>query len=81
MGVLVPRPGYLEGLQALCRKHGALFILDEVMTGFRLSPGGAQGLYGLSPDLTTMGEVIGGGLPVGAYGGRRELMAMIAPEG
>ncbi len=81
MGVLVPREGYLHVLQALCNKHGALLILDEVMTGFRLARGGAQELYGVTPDLTTMGKVIGGGLPVGAYGGRRELMAKIAPEG
>ncbi|HZH04628.1 MAG TPA: glutamate-1-semialdehyde 2,1-aminomutase [Myxococcaceae bacterium] len=81
MGVLVPRPGYLQGLQALCRKHGTIFILDEVMTGFRLALGGAQALYGITPDLTTFGKVIGGGLPVGAYGGRADLMARIAPEG
>jgi len=81
MGVLVPRPGYLQGLQALASRHGALLILDEVMTGFRVARGGAQQLYGVTPDLTTMGKVIGGGLPVGAYGGRRDLMAKIAPEG
>jgi glutamate-1-semialdehyde 2,1-aminomutase len=81
MGVLIPREGYLHGLQRLCREHGALFILDEVMTGFRLSLGGAQGLFGLQPDLTTLGKVVGGGLPVGVYGGRREVMAHIAPEG
>jgi glutamate-1-semialdehyde 2,1-aminomutase len=81
MGVLVPRPGYLQGLQAMASRAGALLILDEVMTGFRLARGGAQALYGVKPDLTTMGKVIGGGLPVGAYGGRRDLMAKIAPEG
>ncbi len=81
MGVLVPRPGYLEGLQALCRAHGALLIVDEVMTGFRVAPGGACGLYGLAPDLVTFGKVIGGGLPVGAFGGRAEVMDRIAPAG
>jgi glutamate-1-semialdehyde 2,1-aminomutase len=81
MGVIVPKPGYLEGLHALCKKHGALFIVDEVMTGFRLSPGGACGLYGLRPDLVTFGKVIGGGLPVGAFGGRPEVMDRIAPAG
>jgi glutamate-1-semialdehyde 2,1-aminomutase len=81
MGVLLPRDGYLQGLQALCREHGALFILDEVMTGFRLARGGAQERYGVKPDLTTMGKVIGGGLPVGAYGGRADVMAQVAPEG
>jgi glutamate-1-semialdehyde 2,1-aminomutase len=81
MGVLVPRPGYLEGLSALCHRHGALLIADEVMTGFRLAMGGAQERYRFTADLTTLGKVIGGGLPVGAYGGRRELMARVAPEG
>jgi len=81
MGVLVPRPGFLQGLQEVCRKHGALLIVDEVMTGFRLSPGGACGLYGLAPDLVTFGKVIGGGLPVGAFGGRADVMARIAPAG
>ncbi len=81
MGVLVPREGFLQGLAALCREHGALFIADEVMTGFRLAMGGAQELYRFTADLTTLGKVIGGGLPVGAYGGRRDLMARIAPEG
>jgi len=81
MGVLVPRPGFLAGLQALCTRHGALFIVDEVMTGFRLSAGGACGLYGLRPDLVTFGKVIGGGLPVGAFGGRAEVMDRIAPAG
>jgi glutamate-1-semialdehyde 2,1-aminomutase len=81
MGVLPPREGYLAGLQTLCRQHGVLLIFDEVMTGFRLARGGAQERYGIRPDLTTLGKVIGGGLPVGAYGGRRDLMAQIAPEG
>lgn len=81
MGVLAPRPGFLEGLKALCQKHGAVFIIDEVMTGFRLARGGAQERFGIRADLSTMGKVIGGGLPVGAYGGKRELMSQIAPEG
>lgn len=81
MGVLIPKAGYLQGLQALCRKHGVLFIIDEVMTGFRLARAGAQELFGLKPDLTTMGKVIGGGMPLAAYGGRRDVMAKIAPEG
>ena len=81
MGVLIPKPGLLDGLRSLCTKSGALLILDEVMTGFRLARGGAQERFGIQPDLTTMGKVIGGGLPVGAYGGKRELMSLIAPEG
>jgi len=81
MGVLIPKDGYLEGLQALCRRSGALFIADEVMTGFRLAPGGASALYGLEPDLMTFGKVIGGGLPVGAFGGREDVMDRIAPAG
>jgi glutamate-1-semialdehyde 2,1-aminomutase len=81
MGVLAPKPGFLEGLQRLCTQHGALFIVDEVMTGFRLAAGGACGLYGLRPDLVTFGKVIGGGLPVGAFGGRAEVMDRIAPAG
>jgi glutamate-1-semialdehyde 2,1-aminomutase len=81
MGVLVPRAAFLESLAALCRSAGALFILDEVMTGFRLAPGGAQELFGLQPDLTCMGKVIGGGLPVGAFGGRRAIMETVAPAG
>jgi len=81
MGVLVPRAEFLHGLAALCRESGALLVLDEVMTGFRVALGGAQQLYGLVPDLTTLGKVIGGGLPVGAYGGRSDLMAKIAPQG
>jgi len=81
MGVLVPKPGFLDGLARVCKQHGALFIVDEVMTGFRLAPGGACGRYGLSPDLVTFGKVIGGGLPVGAFGGRAEVMERIAPAG
>jgi glutamate-1-semialdehyde 2,1-aminomutase len=81
MGVLIPKDGYLQGLAELCRRHGVLLILDEVMTGFRVARGGAQERYGVRADLTTLGKVIGGGLPVGAYGGRRDLMAKIAPEG
>lgn len=81
MGVLVPRPGFLQGVHELCKKHGALYIVDEVMTGFRLSSGGACGLYGLRPDLVTFGKVIGAGLPVGAFGGRRDVMDRVAPAG
>jgi glutamate-1-semialdehyde 2,1-aminomutase len=81
MGCVPPLPGYLQGLRDLCTKHGALLIFDEVMTGFRLSAGGAQELYRISPDLTTLGKIIGGGLPVGAYGGRREIMDFISPAG
>lgn len=81
MGVVPPRPGFLQGLRDLTSSHSALLILDEVMTGFRVHLGGAQALYGIQPDLTTLGKVIGGGLPVGAYGGRREIMEMIAPAG
>ncbi len=81
MGVLVPRPGYLEALASACRRRGALFIVDEVMTGFRLAPGGACGLYGIRPDLVTFGKVIGGGLPVGAFGGRADVMDRVAPAG
>ena len=81
MGVVPPEPGYLEGLHALTHSHGALLIFDEVMTGFRVAPGGAQERYGIAPDLTTLGKVIGGGMPVGAYGGRKEIMDYLAPEG
>ncbi len=76
-----PRPGYLQHLRDLCTQHGALLILDEVMTGFRVALGGAQAHYGVTPDLTTFGKIIGGGMPVGAYGGRRDLMEQIAPAG
>ena len=81
VGCVLPEPGFLQGLQDLCRAHGALFVLDEVMTGFRVHPGGATAFYGLSPDLVCFGKIIGGGLPVGAYGGRAEIMAQVAPEG
>ncbi len=80
-GTIVPASGYLEGLRALTEKHGALLILDEVMTGFRLSLGGAQQLYGIRPDLTTIGKILGGGLPCGAFGGRADVMASLAPLG
>jgi glutamate-1-semialdehyde 2,1-aminomutase len=78
---LPPREGYLQHLRALCTQHGALLIFDEVMTGFRVALGGAQARYGVTPDLTTFGKIIGGGMPVGAYGGRRDLMEQIAPAG
>ncbi|GMR10310.1 MAG: glutamate-1-semialdehyde 2,1-aminomutase [Anaerolineae bacterium] len=81
MGVVPPVPGFLEQLRNLCDAHGALLIFDEVMTGFRVYPGGAQALYQVTPDLTTLGKVIGGGLPVGAYGGRKEIMERVAPCG
>ena len=80
-GLYLPEPGFLESVQALCKAHGALLIFDEVMTGFRLAPGGAQEIYGITPDLTTLGKVIGGGLPVGAFGGRADLMDHLAPLG
>ena len=78
---ILPREGYLQHLRALCTKHGALLIFDEVMTGFRVALGGAQQRYGITPDLSTFGKIIGGGMPVGAYGGRRDLMQQIAPAG
>jgi glutamate-1-semialdehyde 2,1-aminomutase len=81
MNLVAPRPGFLESLRRLCTRHGAVLIFDEVMTGFRVALGGAQALYGVRPDLTTLGKVIGGGLPVGAFGGRRDLMQAIAPLG
>ncbi|HJT97197.1 MAG TPA: glutamate-1-semialdehyde 2,1-aminomutase, partial [Rhodanobacteraceae bacterium] len=81
MNLILPRDGYLAALRALCTKHGALMIFDEVMTGFRVAPGGAQQLYAIAPDLTTFGKIIGGGMPVGAYGGRREIMQKISPAG
>ena len=74
-------PGFLEALRDNARSHGALLIFDEVMTGFRVARGGAQELYGVTPDLTTLGKIIGGGMPVGAYGGRRDIMQHIAPTG
>lgn len=81
MGVIPPAEGFLEGLRELTEIHGALLIFDEVMTGFRVELGGAQELYGINPDLTTLGKVIGGGLPVGAYAGKREIMETVAPAG
>jgi len=81
MGCVPPVPGYLQGLRDLCDRAGALLIFDEVITGFRVAYGGAQGLYGVRPDLTCLGKIIGGGLPVGAYGGRREIMNLVSPLG
>jgi glutamate-1-semialdehyde 2,1-aminomutase len=81
MGCVLPEPGFLEGLAALAKEHGALLIFDEVMTGFRLAYGGAQQRYRIKPDLTILGKIVGGGLPAAAYGGRRDLMSQIAPEG
>lgn len=81
MGLVIPKDGYLAGVQQLCQTYGALLIFDEVMTGFRLSASGYQGICGINPDLTTFGKIIGGGLPVGAYGGKAEIMNMIAPAG
>ncbi|OFZ90183.1 MAG: glutamate-1-semialdehyde-2,1-aminomutase [Betaproteobacteria bacterium RIFCSPLOWO2_12_FULL_62_58] len=81
MNLVAPKPGFLSVLRELCTKHGAVLIFDEVMTGFRVALGGAQQLYGIKPDLTTLGKVIGGGMPVGAFGGRRDIMQQIAPLG
>lgn len=81
MGCVAPQPGYLEGLRALCDKYGVVLIFDEVMTGFRLALGGAQQRYNIRPDMTTMGKIIGGGLPVGAYGGKKEVMDHVSPVG
>ncbi len=81
MNCIPPQAGYLEGLRALCDQHGVLLIFDEVMTGFRVALGGAQALYGITPDLSTFGKVIGGGMPVGAFGGKREFMELVAPSG
>ncbi len=81
MGVVPPAPGYLDGLRQLTSRHGALLIFDEVITGFRVARGGAAARYGVTPDLTVLGKIIGGGLPVGAYGGRRDLMGLVAPDG
>ena len=81
MNCIPPLPGFLEGLREVCDQHGALLIFDEVMTGFRVALGGAQGLYGIRPDLTALGKIIGGGMPVGAFGGRREVMERISPLG
>jgi len=80
-GLYLPEPNYLATLRSLCDEHGALLIFDEVMTGFRLAPGGAQELFGITPDLTALGKIIGGGLPVGAFGGRAEIMNALAPDG
>ena len=81
MGVIPPSPGFLEGLRTITKNNGSLLIFDEVITGFRVGPSGAQGLFGITPDITTMGKIIGGGLPVGAYGGRKDIMEMVAPLG
>ena len=81
MGLVDPAEGYLQGLRDLCTRHGIVLIFDEVMTGFRLARGGAQELYGVTPDLTTLGKIIGGGMPVGAYGGRQDIMDNVAPAG
>jgi glutamate-1-semialdehyde 2,1-aminomutase len=80
-GFILPQPGFLEGLRDVAHKYGALLVFDEVMTGFRIAYGGAQAKFGVTPDLTCLGKIIGGGLPVGAYGGRREIMEMVAPAG
>lgn len=81
MGVVAPKEGFLQAMRDLCTREGALLIFDEVITGFRLSQAGAQGYFGVTPDLTTFGKIIGGGMPVGCYGGRKELMEMVAPSG
>lgn len=81
MGLVLPRKGFLEGIKALCEKYGALLIFDEVITGFRVSLHGAQGIFGIEPDITCLGKIIGGGLPVGAYGGKREIMELVSPKG
>jgi glutamate-1-semialdehyde 2,1-aminomutase len=80
-GLYLPKPGFLGGLREICTRAGALLVFDEVMTGFRLAPGGAQEIFGITPDLTAMGKVIGGGLPVGAFGGRGEIMDFLSPDG
>lgn len=81
MGCVLPKDGFLEGLRTLCDENGILLIFDEVMTGFRLAKGGAQEVYGVKPDLTTLGKIIGGGMPVGAYGGRKDIMDYVSPQG
>jgi glutamate-1-semialdehyde 2,1-aminomutase len=81
MGFMRPRPGFLETLRSLCDEHGTVLIFDEVMTGFRIAPGGAQEYFGIRPDLSCLGKVVGGGMPVGVYGGRRDIMSMVAPSG
>ncbi|GAB3824414.1 glutamate-1-semialdehyde 2,1-aminomutase [Hymenobacter jeollabukensis] len=81
IGLVPPAEGFLQGLRELCTRHGIVYIFDEVMTGFRLARGGAQELYGIEPDMTTLGKIIGGGMPVGAYGGKKEIMDQVAPAG
>src|SRR3546814_10257027 len=81
MNLVKPAAGFLEGLRARCTQYGALLIFDEVMTGFRVGPQGVQGLSGIRPDLTTLAKIIGGGMPVGAFGGRADIMEHIAPSG
>jgi len=81
MGLVLPKEGYLQGLRNICTREGIVLIFDEVMTGFRLAKGGAQELFGVTPDMTTLGKIIGGGLPVGAYGGKKEIMEFVSPAG
>jgi glutamate-1-semialdehyde 2,1-aminomutase len=81
MNLVLPHREFIDGLRQLCTRHGAVLIFDEVMTGFRVGPQGAQGLYGIRPDLTTLGKVVGGGMPLGAFGGRREIVQCVAPLG
>jgi glutamate-1-semialdehyde 2,1-aminomutase len=81
MNLIAPKPEFLQAMRELCTKHGAVLIFDEVMTGFRVGPGSAQGLYGITPDLSTFGKIVGGGMPLGAFGGRRDIMQKIAPLG
>ncbi|WP_340154001.1 glutamate-1-semialdehyde 2,1-aminomutase [uncultured Marivirga sp.] len=81
MGCVIPKDGYLEGLREICDQEGIVLIFDEVMTGFRLSKAGAQGIFGVKPDITTLGKIIGGGMPVGAYGGKKEIMDFVSPQG
>jgi glutamate-1-semialdehyde 2,1-aminomutase len=81
MGVILPNPGFLEGLREITEKNEILLVFDEVMTGFRAALGGVQSIYKIKPDLTTLGKVIGGGMPIGAYGGKREIMKKVSPAG
>ena len=81
MGIVLPRPAYLPKLRALCDQHGALLIFDEVISGFRVARGGAQAVYGVRPDMTCLGKIVGGGLPMGVYGGRADVMRSVAPDG
>lgn len=81
MGIVVPEDGFLQELRDICTENGALLIFDEVITGFRLQTDGACGYFGIKPDLVTFGKIIGGGMPVGAYGGRRDIMSMVSPLG